>query len=297
MKEGIIIKGISGFYYVKENENIYECKARGILRKKKITPLVGDKVVFEVLDESEKKGIIDEIKPRISELIRPPIANIEKVMITFSIKEPNANLSLVDRFIVFAEKENLNVVLVMTKVDLADEEYVNEIKSEYENIGYKVIPVSSETGENIDMVVEELKNSTSVFAGQSGVGKSSILNAIDPDFNLKTAEISQKLGRGKHTTRHAELFEVSKNAIVADTPGFSSFDVSGIEIEELKEYFIEFNNYDECRFGKKCIHRNEPECAVKQAVEDNHISKRRYDSYINIMNEINNSNSKFRRNI
>lgn len=298
MKKGIIIKGVSSFYYVKTTDGIYECKARGLFRKKNLAPLVGDKVEINVVDEDNKKGVIEIIEERKTQLIRPQVANIEKVLITFSVKEPVPNLSLLDRFIVFSEKEGLEIIILLTKVDLdLDNTITESIKCEFENIGYKVIPVSIESGYNMDCVLKELDNSISVFAGQSGVGKSSILNSIDPKFDLKTAEISQKLGRGKHTTRHAELFEIGDNGVVVDTPGFSSFELVDIEVEELKEYFIEFNKYDNCRFGSKCIHKNEPECAIKEAVQEGNISKRRYESYIQLLDEVNNLKGKFRRNL
>lgn len=295
MLEGIIIKGISSFYYVKVADKIYECKARGLFRKNKITPLVGDKVKITVLDTVELKGVIDEIYPRTSELVRPPISNIEKVMITFAIKAPKPNLTLLDKFIIFSEMENLEIIIVLTKTDLDDNDIRKNIEEEFTNIGYKVISVSAQTGENINKLLNELEDSISVFAGQSGVGKSSILNAIEPEFNLKTAEISQKLGRGKHTTRHAQLYTIGKNAIVADTPGFSSLDITEVDPDLLKEYFIEFRNFDNCRFGNKCIHKNEPECAVKEAVKEGKISKRRYDSYIQILDEIIKSKERYRR--
>lgn len=295
MLEGIIIKGISSFYYVKVGEKLYECKARGIFRKNKLTPLVGDRVIFSVLDEENLKGVIDEIKPRKSELIRPPIANIEKIMITFAVKEPKPNLTLLDKFIIFSEMENLEIIIVLTKTDLDDEEIRKNIEEEFTNIGYKVIAVSVETGENMDVLLEELEDSVSVFAGQSGVGKSSLLNAIEPGFDLKTSEISRKLGRGKHTTRYAELYTIGKNAIVADTPGFSSFNTSDMDPEILKEYFVEFRKYDDCKFGNKCIHKDEPGCGVKAAVESGKISKRRYESYLHILDEVAKSKEKYRR--
>lgn len=298
MLEGIIIKGISGFYYVEVGDTVYECKARGLFRKKNKTPLVGDRVSISIVDEEEKKGMVEEIHPRVSELVRPPVANIDKVMITFSVKEPNPNFVLLDRFIVFSERENLEIVIVITKIDLDETGEITEsIVSEYEKVGYRVIPVSAKTKENIDQVEKELEGHISVFAGQSGVGKSSVINCIDPDINLATAEISQKLGRGKHTTRHAELFKVGEDAIIADTPGFSSFELNNIEIEELQEYFIEFEKYRNCRFGSKCIHKNEPGCGIKEAVEEGNISKRRYDSYIQILDEINNLKGKLKRNL
>lgn len=226
MKDGIIIKGISGFYYVEVGQDLYECKARGIFRKKGLSPLVGDRVAISIIDEADKKGNIEKIYERKSELVRPPIANVDKVLITFSVKEPNPNMVLLDRFIVFSEKENLDIRIILTKVDLdEDGTIVDRIVSDYGRIGYKVIPVSVDTGQGIDQVRQELEGCISVFAGQSGVGKSSILNAIEPGFKIDTAEISQKLGRGKHTTRHSELYKLGPNAIVADTPGFSSFEL------------------------------------------------------------------------
>ena len=287
MINGKIIKGIGGFYYVDTENGLYECRARGIFRKNKITPLVGDRVSISVVDEENKKGVVEEIEERDTELVRPPIANVDKALIVFAIKNPAPNLSLLDRFIVLAEKENLEIVIVFTKVDLdADGELLEELKSIYEVSGYKVIPVSNKLKLNIDKIKEELKENTVVFAGPSGVGKSSLLNEVDKNFELKTGEVSDKIKRGKHTTRHAELLKLECGGMVADTPGFSSLTLDDIDESELKEYFIEFDKYDECRFGSRCIHENEPSCAVKEAVENGEISKKRYESYIQLLNEI-----------
>lgn len=287
MINGKIIKGIGGFYYVDTEKGLYECRARGIFRKNKITPLVGDRVSISVVDEENKKGVVEEIEKRDTELVRPPIANVDKALIVFAIKNPAPNLSLLDRFIVLAEKENLEIVIVFTKVDLdADGELLEELKSIYEVSGYKVIPVSNKLKLNIDKIKEELKENTVVFAGPSGVGKSSLLNEVDKNFELKTGEVSDKIKRGKHTTRHAELLKLECGGMVADTPGFSSLTLDDIDESELKEYFIEFDKYDDCRFGSRCIHENEPSCAVKEAVENGDISKKRYESYIQLLNEI-----------
>ena len=287
MIEGRIIKGIGGFYYVDTDNGLYECRARGIFRKNKITPLVGDRVSISVVDEENKKGVVEEIEKRDTELVRPPIANVDKALIVFAIKNPAPNLSLLDRFIVLAEKENLEIVIVFTKVDLdADGELLEELKSIYEVSGYKVIPVSNKLKLNIDKIKEELKENTVVFAGPSGVGKSSLLNEVDKNFELKTGEVSDKIKRGKHTTRHAELLKLECGGMVADTPGFSSLTLDDTDESELKEYFIEFDKYDDCRFGSRCIHENEPSCAVKEAVENGEISKKRYESYIQLLNEI-----------
>lgn len=287
MINGKIIKGIGGFYYVDTENGLYECRARGIFRKNKITPLVGDRVSINVVDEENKKGVVEEIEERDTELVRPPIANVDKALIVFAIKNPSPNLSLLDRFIVLAEKENLEIVIVFTKVDLdTDGELLDELKDIYEASGYKVIPVSNKFKLNIDKIKEELKGNTVVFAGPSGVGKSSLLNEVDKNFELKTGEVSDKIKRGKHTTRHAELLKLECGGMVADTPGFSSLILDDIDESELKEYFIEFDKYDECRFGSRCIHENEPSCAVKEAVENREISKKRYESYIQLLNEI-----------
>ena len=287
MINGKIIKGIGGFYYVDTEKGLYECRARGIFRKNKITPLVGDRVSISVVDEENKKGVVEEIEKRDTELVRPPIANVDKALIVFAIKNPAPNLSLLDRFIVLAEKENLEIVIVFTKVDLdADGELWEELKSIYEVSGYKVIPVSNKLKLNIDKIKEELKENTVVFAGPSGVGKSSLLNEVDKNFELKTGEVSDKIKRGKHTTRHAELLKLECGGMVADTPGFSSLTLDDIDESELKEYFIEFDKHDDCRFGSRCIHENEPSCAVKEAVENGEISKKRYESYIQLLNEI-----------
>ena len=286
MIEGRIIKGIGGFYYVDTDNGLYECRARGIFRKNKITPLVGDFVKISVVDEENKKGVVEEIAERETELVRPPIANVNKALIVFAVKNPTPHLSLLDRFIVLAERENLEIVIILTKIDLDDDNTFEKIKNIYEPCGYKVIGVSNLEKKNIDKVKEELRDNTVVFAGPSGVGKSSLLNEIDKNFKLKTGDVSDKIKRGKHTTRHAELFELECGGMVADTPGFSSLTLDDIEDVDLKDYFIEFDNYDDCKFGSRCIHQNEPNCAVKEAVENGEIPKERYESYIQLLNEI-----------
>ena len=286
MIEGRIIKGIGGFYYIETEKGLYECRARGIFRKNKITPLVGDFVKISVVDEDNKKGVVEEIQERKTELVRPPIANVNKALIVFAVKNPTPHLSLLDRFIVLAERENLEIVIILTKIDLDDDNTFEKIKNIYEPCGYKVIGVSNLENKNIDKVKEELKDNTVVFAGPSGVGKSSLLNQIDSNFQLKTGDVSDKIKRGKHTTRHAELFELKFGGMVADTPGFSSLTLDDIEDIDLKDYFIEFEDYDDCKFGSRCIHQNEPTCAVKEAVENGEIPKERYESYIQLLNEI-----------
>lgn len=286
MIEGIITKGIGGFYYIDTKQGVYECRARGIFRKEKVTPLVGDNVKISIVDEENKKGVLEEIEERETELVRPPISNVNKSIIVFAIKNPNPNLSLLDRFIVLAEREGLEIVIVLTKADLATDEELDNLKRIYETSGYKVIPVSNKAKINIDKVKEELKDNIVVFAGPSGVGKSTLLNNIDSKFQLQTGEVSDKIKRGKHTTRHAELLKLECGGMVADTPGFSSLTLDDIEEDELKDYFIEFDEFsDECKFGGRCMHENEPICGVKEAVNENKIAKERYKSYLQLLKE------------
>lgn len=256
------------------------------IQKRKITPLVGDNVKINIIDEENKKGVLEEIEDRDTELVRPPIANVNKAIIVFAIKNPNPNLSLLDRFIALAERESLDIVIVLTKADLATDEELNKLKSIYETSGYKVIPVSNEAKINIDKVKEELKGNIVVFAGPSGVGKSTLLNNIDSKFQLQTGEVSDKIKRGKHTTRHAELLKLECGGMVADTPGFSSLTLDDIEEDELKEYFIEFDEFsDGCKFGGRCMHENEPICGVKEGVKEGKIAKERYESYLQLLKE------------
>lgn len=285
MIKGVIIKGISSFYYVYVDGNIYECKARGNFKAEKIIPLVGDIVDISIIDEDEKKGVVEKIYPRKNSLVRPPIANIDKALLVFAIKDPNPNLSLIDRFIVLAQEAGLNIILCFTKADLDDSDRIENLKKIYSNVGYPVIFTSAVTGENIENIKNMIKDEIVVIAGPSGAGKSTLINTLG--FKVKTGEISEKLGRGKHTTRHVELLQIDGNSWIADTPGFSSLTLNHIPEEELKEYFIEFHEYDmDCKFGNKCLHYKEPGCEVKEAVDKELISKERYESYIQLLNEI-----------
>lgn len=286
MPEGIIIKALSGFYYVKSDDRIIQCRGRGVFRKKNITPLVGDYVVFQA--ESNEEGYILDIKERKNELIRPPIANIEQAILIFSAKEPDLNLVLLNRFLVVIEANNIVPVIVISKIDLLSDNERKEIElilSTYEKIGYKVLYVSAATGEGVDQLKLILSNQISVFAGQSGVGKSSLLNALDPSLQLKTGEISSSLGRGRHTTRHVELISFG-NGYIADTPGFSSLEFIDIEVDELSNLFPEMKELSaHCKF-RGCIHENEPSCAVKLAVETGEVSEKRYEHYLQFLAEI-----------
>lgn len=285
MIHGVITKGVGGFYYVKTSEGVIECRARGNFREENITPLIGDKVKIRISSE-DNTGYIDEILKRKSQLTRPAVANVTQAIIVMSIKNPDINTWLLDRFIVMAEHENLDIVIAINKVDL-DLEGALEIKKIYENIGYKVLATSIEEEKDIDELRNTLKNNTSVFAGPSGVGKSSLLNLIEPDYDLEIGEISTRSRRGKHTTRHTELLFLKENTYVLDTPGFSSLDIGFIEDEQdLDNYFLEIHDYGKyCKF-LNCVHENEPGCEVKKQVENSKISKERYKNYLSFLEEI-----------
>ncbi|MBW8351806.1 ribosome small subunit-dependent GTPase A [Bacillus sp. IITD106] len=286
MTEGKIIKALSGFYYVLSDGKMIQCRGRGVFRKNKITPLVGDNVIFQA--DNDKEGYIMEIKPRKNELVRPPIANIDQAILIFSSTEPDFSPLLLDRFLVIVESSGVHPIICITKADLLSEQErveVNNYLEYYRSIGYEVLLLSSKTEEGINELHPLLTGKTSVFSGQSGVGKSSLINALDPSLQLKTDEISSHLGRGKHTTRHVELIEVC-GGLVADTPGFSSLDFAEIEAEDLGYTFPEISKKgEECKF-RGCLHENEPKCAVKTAVEKDEISKERYNHYLQFLQEI-----------
>ncbi|MGM8364183.1 ribosome small subunit-dependent GTPase A [Virgibacillus sp. W0181] len=286
MQEGRIVRALSGFYDVKSEGQIFTCRGRGVFRKQKITPLVGDFVHFDQTNEQE--GYIIKIEPRTNELIRPPIANITQAIIVTSVVEPDFSTILLDRFLVLIEAKQLKPIILISKKDLANEDQLNRVKEYiniYEKIGYTVKLVSTKERENLSILQEILLDQVTVFAGQSGVGKSSLLNALKPSLLIKTGEISKSLGRGKHTTRHVELVEIN-GGLVADTPGFSSLDFKEVEANELGMCFPEIETRAPmCQF-RGCLHDKEPKCAVKQAVEDEGISNERYKHYINFLKEI-----------
>ncbi|WP_019639078.1 ribosome small subunit-dependent GTPase A [Paenibacillus fonticola] len=295
MPEGLIVKALSGYYYVKPEasaeENILQCRGRGIFKKKGITPLVGDHVLYTPTENGE--GTVDEILPRVTELIRPPIANARLAVLLFSLKEPNFNLQLLDKFLVHIEHAGLRPLICLTKEDLLDEpenepdrDLTKQVVGLYEKVGYEVIVTSSLAGTGITAVKARLAGEISVFAGQSGVGKSSLLNAMLPGLSLETSEISTKLGRGRHTTRHVELIPLDNGGYVADTPGFSQLDFLELGVEELASCFIEFNDYAErCKF-RGCSHLHEPGCHVRAAVEEGEITASRYEHYMQFYEEM-----------
>ena len=284
---GKIIKGIAGFYYVGVAESgVYECKAKGIFRKDKIKPLVGDDVEIEVLNEEEKLGNIVKILPRRSELIRPAVANIDQALVIFAAREPKPNLSLLDRFLVIMEKQDVPVIICFNKQDLCDEEEVGRLKEIYEACGYPVVLASAKQGEGIEEIKSLLRGKTTTVAGPSGVGKSSLTNLLQNEVQMETGEISKKLGRGRHTTRHSQIIQIEEDTWLYDTPGFTSFYVEEIEKEELRFYFREFFKYEgTCRF-QGCTHTHEPGCMVKNALEEGKISKERYENYLELYGEL-----------
>lgn len=295
MKKGIILKALSGFYYVEdlETKETIQCRSRGLFRKQKITPLVGDQVEFLV--EPDGNGYVMGIDPRKNELVRPPIANVDLALVVFSVKEPDFSPKLLDRFLAVIEMNQIEPVIVLTKLDLMTEEEkqaIEPIIDYYREIGYQVIATSSKQEFGLESINELIKQRIVVICGQSGVGKSSLLNSLDDSLNIQVNEISKALGRGKHTTRHVELHKLSEG-LIADTPGFSSLDLDQLEPIDLSQCFIEFYDLSEqCKF-RGCLHENEPRCAVKAAVEENEIIPTRYENYLQFLTEIKSRKPKY----
>lgn len=277
---GKILKGIAGFYYVHgADDNLYECKAKGIFRNKNVKPLVGDDVEISILDESGKKGNIDRIFPRKNALVRPLVANVDQALVLFSITHPEPNLNLLDRFLVMMEVQKVPVKICFNKIDLADEEKILFTKNIYKEAGYPVYFTSTYKKKGIGEIRDLIQGKTTVLAGPSGVGKSSLINLICPQADMETGNISEKIQRGKHTTRHSQLFGVGNETYMMDTPGFSSMYIEDMDCGELKDYFPEFNAYEEnCRF-LGCVHIGERVCGVKDAVENGRINRNRYENY------------------
>lgn len=288
--QGKIIKGIAGFYYVHTAQDgesrIYECRAKGILRKEKIKPLVGDNVEFSVLDEKELTGNVTNILPRKNELIRPAVANIDQALVIFAAARPEPNLNLLDRFLIMMGKEGIPCVICFNKQDIAQEDASLRLADIYRSCGYRVLRTSAETREGMERIGELITGKTTALAGPSGVGKSSIINRLQDSVTMQTGEISAKIERGKHTTRHTELIAVNTGTYIMDTPGFSSLGIFAVDKEELKQYYPEFSGREEnCRF-KGCVHITEPGCAVKAAMEREEISRQRYENYVLLFEEL-----------
>ena len=287
--QGKIIRGIAGFYYVHVPEiGILECKAKGIFRKNNLKPLVGDLVEVSLLDEENKKGNIDEVLERQNELIRPAVANIDQALVIFAIKKPEPNLNLLDRFLIMMQQKDIPCVLVFNKSDLVTDVEKQELRDIYAGSGCEILFVSAKQDQGIEEIRNVLKGKTSTVAGPSGVGKSSIINKLQSDVSMETGSISEKIERGKHTTRHTEFIPIGEDTFIMDTPGFSSLAVFDMEKEELEQFYPEFDEYrDTCRFNG-CSHTHEPGCSVKEAIENGKISKDRYENYKLIYEELKN---------
>ena len=278
---GKIIKGIAGFYYVHDgHETVYECRAKGIFRSRGIKPVVGVNVEFVVLDEEKAEGSIEEILPRKNVLVRPASANVDQALVVFAITQPEPNLNLLDRFLIMMEAQEVPVTICFNKTDLGEKDRQEEYRKTYEQAGYPVLFVSSREEVGVERIREVLRGKTTILAGPSGVGKSSLTNQILPKAVMETGSISEKIKRGKHTTRHAELFCVEENTYLCDTPGFSSMYLEDIESGALKYYFPEFEPFaDACKFQADCVHIGEPVCGVKDALESGKLSESRYENY------------------
>jgi len=286
MKQGIVVRGYAGFYYVQEEDKIWECSLRGKFRYLKQNVLVGDRVKIRPVEEEKKKAVIEEVLPRFNELLRPPIANVDQAVIVMAFKNPDPSLYLLDRLLVLAEASSIEPAIVFNKIDLVDEETASSILEVYRQAGYAAVSTSAVSGAGIDALRELLKGKVSVFAGPSGVGKSSLLNALQPGLSLQTGEVSSKIGRGRHTTRRVELLVLQSGGWVADTPGFSVIDLPSMSRQDLAYYFREFREeLGRCRFTS-CLHRGEQGCAVTEAVKAGRISSSRYWHYREFLEEV-----------
>lgn len=285
--QGKIIKGIGGFYYIyAEHQGLYECKAKGVFRNRKIKPLVGDNVEIDVLDETDKKGNIREILPRKNELIRPAVANIDQTLVFFAAAQPDPNLGLLDRFLLQMEYKAIPTIIGFNKCDLIDDKKKDELRAIYEASGYPIVFASVKEEDGLSEIRQLLSGKTTALAGPSGVGKSSLMNWLLPEAAMETGAVSEKIKRGRHTTRHSELFHLGEATYLFDTPGFSSLYLNDFNDETLKNYFPEFKEHEEnCRFIG-CNHVNEPDCAVKAALEQEKISSVRYEHYLQMYREL-----------
>ncbi|WP_211295387.1 ribosome small subunit-dependent GTPase A [Alkalibacterium olivapovliticus] len=298
VKQGRIIKALSGFYYIQtEEKQVYQTRPRGIFRKRNETPLVGDKVKFTF--DSVKEGTLEEISPRKNELTRPTVANVDIGFVIMSIVDPDFSTSLLDRYLVSIEQYDIRPIIYITKTDIANEEEYNNVSAlvnQYRTIGYEVIMPERETvlsREDTQLLFGKLvEEKLAVFMGQSGAGKSTLLNKLDPNLDLKIGETSKSLGRGRHTTRHVELVPLL-GGLIADTPGFSAIQFDELAVQDLSECFPEiWETGKQCRFSG-CIHQNEPNCAVKEAVENQLIAKFRYTNYLSLLDEIQNRKPRY----
>jgi ribosome biogenesis GTPase len=288
--QGKIVKGISGFYYVHIVESgIYECKAKGIFRNQNVKPLVGDDVEIVILDEAEKKGNIEAILPRRNALIRPAVANIDQALIIFAAAKPQPNFNLLDRFLIMMEYQKVPVTICFNKCDLVTEEEMRRVAEIYQGCGYKVLYTSAKENLGIEELAGQLRGKTTAVAGPSGVGKSSLINCLSPEAAMETGDISKKIERGKHTTRHSEILPVAEGTYIMDTPGFSTLYIPGFEKEDLQKFYPEFAPYEPyCRF-QGCSHMVEPDCGVRDALAEGKISMLRYENYKLLYEELKNT--------
>ncbi|MBQ8184723.1 MAG: ribosome small subunit-dependent GTPase A [Lachnospiraceae bacterium] len=286
MVQGKIVKGIAGFYYVHvAGSGLYECKAKGIFRNQSIKPLVGDDVEITVLDEEAGLGNLTEILPRRNALVRPAVANVDQALVIFAAAKPKPNLNLLDRFLIMMERQQVQTLICFNKKDMVSEEEVQKLREIYEPCGYEILFTSALEEDGIQEIEKHLAGKTTVVAGPSGVGKSSLINLLQPWTQMETGAISEKIERGRHTTRHSELFVV-EGGYICDTPGFSSLYITDFEKEELQEYFPEFEEYRECCRFQGCQHVKEPGCMVKEALAKGKISRSRYENYVNLYEEL-----------
>ncbi len=300
MPEGIILKGIGGFYDVldiNDSSMIYTCKVRGVYRKSNMmTPLPGDKVIYKVLDEDDKEGHIEEILERRNSFVRPPVANIDQLAVVVAVNSPEPDLMLVDKLIVTCMSKDISPLLVINKTDLDDGTKVEELTNIYKHTGFPVIHLNKFEKDSYDDLHRALTGYTTAFAGQSGVGKSTILNIIMDNWLMDTGDISDKIKRGKHTTRHVQLFRLDEGGFILDTPGFSSFSIENIPHDELQELYPEFEDrIGLCKF-KSCSHTSEPNCAVKELLKEGKLDEGRYNRYIELYRELKeNYDNRYRR--
>lgn len=288
MMKGKIVKGIAGFYYVQAGSKIYECKAKGLFRKDGTKPLVGDDVEIVILDEEKAFGNIEALLPRRSVLIRPAVANVDQALVVFSIVHPKPNFNLLDRFLIMMERQGLPCIICFNKHDIDVEEEGQTFREIYEKCGYMVVTLSTKTGEGLEDLRALLRGKTTTVAGPSGVGKSSLVNCLSPEQKMETGGISEKIERGKHTTRHTEILRIAEETYILDTPGFSSLSLFDIEKEELGACYPEFAKWEKnCRFAG-CSHVAEPVCGVKDALKTGDISQLRYDNYLLLYEELKN---------
>lgn len=286
MPKGIIICTSSNVYQVAEGEKVYKCLARGKLKKEKISPLVGDEVEFTITNSEKQEGVIEQILPRKNELKRPKMANLTQLILVVSMKMPSPDLLLLDKQLVFAEFMGLKATIVLNKVDLEDKEEIDRIAKLYEDIGYKIIQTNAKEGIKVEEITALLEGETTAFAGNSGVGKSTLINSIFEQELTQEGDISDKNQRGKNTTTSTTLYKYKENSYIADTPGFSTFEINEIPKEDLCHYFVEFVPYlDKCEF-QGCSHIKEENCGVKDALESGKISSQRYENYIKIYNNL-----------